>query len=181
MFETASDHAKLLPAADGTLWLARRQPNGDLQISDPSGVREGPRVSGVRNQWSATVDHAGIPWLVTWEEGRIHARRYDNGAWGPRLQVSTRPETATDPFVVADEYANVWIFWRYLDSAELWMCRMGPRSGQETRVAAAPAGRMLGAATREGSLHVLFERDGRAFLATGTEHGGFGPPVEVAA
>lgn len=182
MFEKYTDHVEVLPAADGTTWLARRQGNSDLLVLDISGDREGFRVEGACNRWTATVDHAGIPWVIMCEDETVFARRYQDGAWGPRLQVSTRPDMATDPFVVADEYANVWVFWRYVHAAELWVCRMGPRSGQETLVARANAPRLLRVATLEGRLYALYEeRGGRTMLVSGTEHGGFGEPERMPA
>jgi hypothetical protein len=174
------DDFAILAAADGTVWIARRQADGTLIVSDAAARQEPLRLSGVEGWWGAVVDHAGIPWVVTAEDGVVQARRYRDGAWGPRLQVSTRPERAVTPMVVADEYANAWIFWRYVESGELWMCRMGPRSGQETLVARGQSPRLLTVATREGRFFVLYE-DGssRLMLAVGTEHGGFAAAVEV--
>lgn len=173
---------EILPAADGVVWLARASGNGDLQVVDTIGRSDGFQLNRGCDGWTATVDHAGIPWVVTSEAGTIYARRYENGAWGPRLQVSTQPDNALNPLVVADEYANVWIFWRYERAAELWVCRMGPRSGQETLVSRAVAPRLLNVATRQGRLFALYEeKDGRAMIAAGTEHGGFGAPTPVAA
>jgi hypothetical protein len=181
MREMPEDGCALLPAADGSTWLARRQPNGDLLVTEAAERGEPVRIEGVGGQWSATTDHAGIPWVVWSDEGRVFARRYQDGAWGPALQVSTQPDRALDPMVAADEYANVWIFWRYVEAAALWVCCMGPRSGQETLVARGTAPRLLRIDARQGTLRALYEEPGdRLMLATGTEHGGFGEPAAVA-
>jgi hypothetical protein len=181
MLEKPGDTCELLPSGDGTVWVARPQDNGDLLVQDTAARQGALRIANVGDQWAAVVDHAGIPWVVTGEDAVVHARRYRDGAWGPRLQVSTRPERAAGPMLIADEYANVWIFWRYVETGEVWMCRMGPRSGQETLVARGRDPHLLSVATRDGRFHALYWEEGeRLMLATGTEHGGFGEPVEVA-
>jgi hypothetical protein len=179
-----------MSAGDDSVWLIQ------VQWDELTGSQVGPdglsdhQGFSVRSPkgWDATVDSTGVLWVVWADEGfngtYVFARRRTEDGWGPRLQVSTGGGD-TQPRVTSDEYGNVWIFWRRdTGGHSVWMCRMGPRSGQETFVVLAEIDGPFEVASRCGALYVWYHTlqpnaFRQSFLVSGTEHGGFGAPIPV--
>lgn len=161
----------------GAPWIIRVNREGILEAVSP-GARNPIAIGKGSGGWDACVDYTGRPWIAWSEHGDssvVYVRSCLEGEWGPRFQVSTgEGDISIQPLIRADEYGNVWIIWLRPERHEAWVCRMGARSGQETRVAGS-LGRgceLMDASSRQGVLSVLL-RDQQAHLYRGTENEGF--------
>jgi hypothetical protein len=133
-----------------------------------------------------TLDTDGTPWVVfvSEENGCIAVRRAVEGRWGPSLQVSA--ERGVEPLIRADEFNNIWVFWRDGSPGAAFacrVCRMGPRSGQEMVAASFDRDQtILDAGCRGGEIWLLAgDREGERWIVCGTEHDGFPPARRIGA
>lgn len=178
---------RVLPLLNKSAWVVFATVDGALtaQLVSPKGVATMSESIGTsEGGWDATLDGDGTPWVVTVSaaSGCIAVRRAAVEKWGPSLQVSAGK--GSTPLIRADEFNNVWIFWK-ADSTdgevECRACRMGPRSGQE--MVAATFHRecqILDAGNRGGVIWLVAgDSESERWIICGTEHDGFQPPVQL--
>jgi hypothetical protein len=178
----------VLPLAEHKAWLLRETGHSKLtaQLVGPTDSAEPPvELGSSLGGWDAVLDHEGAAWVAHIDglNNCVYVRKAVGHAWGPPLQVSSA--SGSDPLIRADEYSNVWVFWTVEPDGnapwEIRVCRMGPRSGQETAVAQFPdQPSILDAGTRGGAIWLLVRCAGESpLLISGTEHGGFRSPARV--
>lgn len=178
--------AKWLVSGDGAVLLVREEEGrrfhacrwsaGGLVVCVPIGIAMGG--------WDAAVDSAGKPWIV-WSDqsadsaAEVYVVRFEGESWSPRLQVSVGGVN-TQPGIAPDEYGNVWVMWHRSPGDELWMCRMGPRSGRECLVARNAGSGPVSLASREGRVYAAYiDSYGDLCAVEGTENEGFHRPVDL--
>jgi hypothetical protein len=182
-------NSRLLPLEDKSSWVLSANADGNLiaHLMDSGGITaRGVTLGSADGGWDATLDAEGTPWVVfvSSDTGCIAARRVVGGEWGPTLQVSA--EDGQNPIIRADEFSNIWIFWK-CDSPngefECRACRMGPRSGQEmVAVTFELEHDIRDAGCRGGVIWIaLGDFDSDPWIVSGTEHDGFGAVRQVSA
>ena len=178
---------RVLPLLDKSSWVLTAGADGGLtaHLVDATGpLGHCETIGSSEGGWDTALDGDGTPWVVfvSADTGCIAARRAGGPKWGPSLQVSA--ESGQEPLIRADEFNNVWVFWKSefgKGEFQCRVCRMGPRSGQEMVAATFDVEHDIQDAGSRGGViwFVAGDLGSDPWIVHGTEHGGFYPATRI--